>query len=138
MVPGGLRPFLYNSSAYSCYLFLISSASVKTFSISVLYCAHLCMKCSLISPIFLKSSLVFPILLVSSISLYHPCKKAFLSLLGIPWNSAFSWVYLSPSPLLFTSFLSSALCKAFSDNYSAFLHFFFFGMVLVTASHTVL
>ena len=54
MVPGGLRPFLYNSSAYSCYLFLISSASVKTFSISVLYCAHLCMKCYLGIPNFLE------------------------------------------------------------------------------------
>ena len=53
-------------------------------------------------------------------------------------NSAFSWLYISLSPLLFTSFLSSAICKASSDNHSAFLHFFFFGMVLVTTSCTVL
>ena len=39
------RSLLYNSSVYSCHLFLISSASVR--SISLLYCAHLCMKCSL-------------------------------------------------------------------------------------------
>ena len=31
---------------YSCHLFLISSVSVRSF-ISVLYCSHLCMKCSL-------------------------------------------------------------------------------------------
>ena len=37
---GSWRSFLYNSSVYSCHLFLLSSASV-------LYCAHLCMKCSL-------------------------------------------------------------------------------------------
>ena len=29
--------------------------------------------------------------------------KAFLSLLAILWNSAFKWVYLSLSPLLFAS-----------------------------------
>ena len=34
------------SYVYSCYLFLISSAS-QVHTISVLYCAHLCMKCSL-------------------------------------------------------------------------------------------
>ena len=37
---GSWRSCLYHSSVYSCHLFLISSASV-------LYCAHLCMKCSL-------------------------------------------------------------------------------------------
>ena len=42
---GSWRSFLYSSSVYSCHLFLISSASVHT--ISVLYWAHLCMKCSL-------------------------------------------------------------------------------------------
>ena len=42
---GSWRSFLYNSSVYSCHLFLISSGSVHT--ISVLYCAHLCRKYSL-------------------------------------------------------------------------------------------
>ena len=36
------------------------------------------------------------------------------------------------------SLLSSAICKAFSDNHVAFLHFFLFGIVLVTASYTML
>ena len=44
---GSWRYFLYSSSVYSCYLFLISSASVRSIHVSVLYCAHLCMKCSL-------------------------------------------------------------------------------------------
>ena len=43
----------------------------------------------------LFSYLVFPILLLSSISLHCSLKKAFLSLLAILWNSAFSWVYIS-------------------------------------------
>ena len=47
---------------------------------------------------FLRS-LVFCILLFSSVSLHFSHKKAFLFLLAILWNSAFSWVYLSLSPL---------------------------------------
>ena len=42
-----LRYFLCSFSVCSCHLFLISSASVRVHTISVLYCSHLCMKCSL-------------------------------------------------------------------------------------------
>ena len=42
-----VKLFLYSSSVYSCYLFLISSASVRSIPFFVLYCAHLCMKYSL-------------------------------------------------------------------------------------------
>ena len=38
-----LRPFLYSYSVYSCHLFLISSASVKSLPF-LFYSAHLCMK----------------------------------------------------------------------------------------------
>ena len=58
-----------------------------------------------------------------AISLHWSLKKAFLSLLAILWNSGFKypfeWVYLSFSPLPFTSLLFSAICKASSDNYFA-------------------
>ena len=91
----------------------------------------------LVSLIFLKRSLVFPILLFPSISLHWSLRKAFLSLLALLWNSAFKWIYLSFSPLPFTSLLSSTICKASSDNCFAFLHFFFLGMVLIPASCTV-
>ena len=47
------------------------------------------------------------------------------------------WVYLSFPPLLFASLLFTATCKASSDNYFAFLHFFFLWMVLITASWTM-
>ena len=65
-------------------------------------------------------------------------KKAFLSLLFILWNSPFSWIYLFLSALPFASLPFSAICNASSDNHFAFLHFFFFGMILVTASYAVL
>ena len=61
--------------------------------------------------ILLNKSLVFPILLFSSISLHWLLRKAFLSLLAILWKSACRWVYLSFSPLPFTSLLFSAICK---------------------------
>ena len=88
----------------------------------------------LVSLIFLKRSLVFPILLFSSISFHCSLKMAFLSLPAILWNSASSWVYLSLYLLPLVSLLFSAICKTSSDNHLAFLHLFFFGMVLVTAS----
>ena len=68
----------------------------------------------LVSLIFLMRSLVFPILLFPPISLPCSLRKAVLSIVTI-WNSAFRWVYLSFSPLPFTSLLFSAICKASSD-----------------------
>ena len=56
-------------------------------TISVLYCAHLCINVPLISLVFLKRTLVFPTLLFSSISLDCSLRKAFLSPLAILWNS---------------------------------------------------
>ena len=81
-------------------------------------------------------SLVLPILWFSSISLHWSMRKAFSSLRAIFWNSAFRWVYLSFSPLPLASLLFSAICQA-SSEYFAFLHFFFLGMVLITASCTM-
>ena len=118
-----------------CLLNLFCFSHVLPFS--VLYCAHLCMKYPLVSLIFLKRSLAFPILLFPSISLHCVLWKAFLSLLAILWNSAFRWVYLFLSPLPFTSLFYNIYMPS-SDNHFSFLHFFFLGMVLVTASCTVL
>ena len=44
---GSWRSFLYSSPVYSCYLFLIYSASVRSMPFLSFICAHLCMKCSL-------------------------------------------------------------------------------------------
>ena len=87
--------------------------------------------------IFLERSLVFPILLFSSISLHWLLRKSFLSVLAILWNSAFRCLYLSFSPLLLTSLLFTAICKASSDSHFAFLHFFSMGMVLIPVPSTM-
>ena len=50
---GSWRSFLYSSSVYSCHLFLISSAAVRSLSF-LSYHAHPCMKCSLGSYNFLE------------------------------------------------------------------------------------
>ena len=133
---GSWRCFLY-SSVYSCHLFLMSSASVKSILFLSFIVPIFAWDSPLVSLIFLKRSLVFPILLFSSISLHWSLRKAFLSLLAIVWNSAFKWVYLSFSPLPFTSLLFTAICTASSDNHFAFFHFFFLGMVLIPASCTM-
>ena len=130
------RSYLYSSSVYSCHL-LISSASVRSIPFPffiVTICAWIV---PLVSLIFLKRSLFFPILLFYSISFQWSLRKAFLSLIAILWNSAFKWVYLSFSPLLFASLLFTDICKASPDSHFAFLHFFSMGMVLVPFSYTV-
>ena len=91
-----MKIFLYSSSVYSCHLFLISSASVRSLLFLSFIEPIFAWNVPLVSLIFLKSSLVFPILLFSSISLQWSLRKAFLSLLAILSNSAFKWVYLSP------------------------------------------
>ena len=121
---GSWRSFLYSSSVYSCHLFLISSASVRSILFQVFIEPIFAWNVPLVSLIFLKRSLVFPILLFSSISLHWSLWKTFSSLLAILWNSAFKWVYLSFSPLPLASLLFSAICKASSDNHFAILHFF--------------
>ena len=102
-----------------------------------LYCAHLCMKCSLGILNFLEeiSSLSHSVVFLYFFALI--AEEAFLSLLAILWNSAFKWEYLSFSPLIFTSLHFTDICKASSDNHFAFLHFFSLGMVLIPVSCTM-
>ena len=128
---GSWRCFLYSSSVYSCHLFLISSASVRSIPFLSFIVPIFAWSVPLVTLIFLKRSLVFPILLFSSISLHRSLRKAFLSILVILWNSGFKWICLSFSPLPLVSLLFSAICKPSSDNHFAFLHFFFLGMVLI-------
>ena len=79
----GLWRFLYSFSVYSCQLFLISYASVRSIQFLSFIDPIFAWNVLLLSLIFLKRSLVFPILLFSSISLHCSLRKAFLSLLGI-------------------------------------------------------
>ena len=80
----------------------------------------ICMKSSLGISNFLEeiSSLSHSIVFLYFFALI--AEEGFLSLLAILWNSAFKWVYLSFSPLPFTSLLFSVICKTSSDNHFAF------------------
>ena len=120
-----LGVFLDSSSVYSWDLFLISSASVRSIPFLSFIVPIFTWNSPLVSvsPIFLKRSLVFPILLFAFISL-HCLLKAFLSLLAILWNSAFKWAYLSFSPLLFTSFLFSAILRPLRQPFCLFAFLF--------------
>ena len=122
---GSWRSFFYHSSVYSCHLFLISCASVRSLPFLSFIEPMFAWYVLLISLIFLNRSLVVHIQLFSSVSFHWLLRKAFLSLLAILWNSAFKWGYLFFSPLLFTPLLFSAFCKASSDSHFAILHFFF-------------
>ena len=108
---GSWISFRYSSSVYSCHLFLITSASVK----SILFLSFIepifAWNVPLVSIIFLKRALVFPSLMFSSISLHWSLRKAFLCLLAILWNSAFKRVYLSFSPLLLASLFSQLFVR---------------------------
>ena len=95
------------------------------------------MKCSLDISNFLEVISKFPILLLFSIFFYPSFKEVFLSLLAILWDSAYSWVYLSPSPLLFTSLPSSIIFYSFLRQVLCFLHFYFFEIFLFTTSCTM-
>ena len=134
---GSLRYLFYSSSVYSCYLFLISSASLRSIPFLPFIMPIFAWNVPLVFLIFLKRSIVFPNLLFSSISLCWSLRKASY-LFAILWNSVFRWVCLTFSPLPFASLLFSAICKASSDNHFAFLHFFFLWMVLITTSCTML
>ena len=57
---GSWRSFLYSSSVYSCYLFLISSASVRSIPFLSFVGPIFAWNVPLVSLIFLKRSLVFP------------------------------------------------------------------------------
>ena len=122
--------FLHGFSVYSFHLFLISSVSSRSL-LFMSFIVHIFgQNDPLVSPVLLKRSLVFPLLLFSSSFIHGSLEKAFLSLRAVLWKSAFSWIYLCLSPLLFTSLLPFAICEASSDNHFTFLLFFFFGMVL--------
>ena len=91
----------------------------------LLYSAHLCLKCSLGISNFLEeiSSLSHSVLFLYFFALV--AEEGFLISSCYSWKFAFRWEYLSFSPLLFTSLLSTAICKASSD--SLFYAFIFHG-----------
>ena len=84
-----LRAFLYSYSLYSCYLFLISSASVRSILFLSFIVPILAWNVPLVSLIFLKISVVSHFIVFLYL-LHWSLRKPFLSLLAVLWNSAFS------------------------------------------------
>ena len=103
---GSWRSFLYNYSVYSCRLFLISSASVRSIHFLSFIKPIFAWNVPLISLIFLKRSLFLPILLFSSISLHWSLRRlSYLSWLffGILHSNGNSFPFLLCFSLLFFS-----------------------------------
>ena len=96
--------FWCSSSVYSCHRFLVPSASLRSIPFPSFIVPIFAWRVPLVFLIFKKSQ-VFPVLLFFSTSLPCSLKEAFLPLLAILWSSAFRWVYISFSPLSFTSLL---------------------------------
>ena len=117
---GSLRFLFYSSSVYSCYLFLISSASGRFSTFLSFIESLLAWNPPLVSRIFLKKSLDFPLLLFSSISLHCSLKKAFLSSLALLQIKC-SVVYIFSCFSLEQLF---QLCISFPSSFA--FHFSFF------------
>ena len=78
-----LRSFLYGC-VYSCHLFFISSASVRSIPFLSFIVPIFALNVPLVSLAFLKRSLVFPILFSSVQSLSH------VQLFATPWTASLS------------------------------------------------
>ena len=132
-----MKVFFVSSSVYSCHLFLISSASVRSIPFLSFIVTIFAWNIPLVSLIFLKRPLVFPFYCFPLfLCTDHWGRLSYLSLLF--FGTLHSDGYIFPFLLcLLLLFLFIALCKASSDNQFAFLHFFFLGMVLIPASCTV-
>ena len=120
--------FSYSSAVYSFQLFFITTACTMSIPFLSFIVTIFGQDVHLIVPIFLKRYLVSPLLLFSSIFKHCTLKKTFFSLFAILWNSVFSWIYFSLSPLLSASLPPSAICKAFSENHFSFCFSFSFGL----------
>ena len=131
---GSWRSFLYHFSVWSCHL-LFCFCYIPT--IFVLYCAHLCMKYSLGISNFLDeiSSLSHSIIFLYFFALITEEDFLITPYYSLELCTQMGISFLSPLPLV--SLLFSAKCKTSSDNHFAPLHFFFLGMVLITASCTM-
>ena len=122
---GSWRYFLYSSSVYCCHLFLISYASVRSIPFLSFIEPIFAWTVPLASLISLKRSLVFLILMFSSLALHWSLRKV------SPCCCLELWVQMGTSFLSCFAFcfsFFSAICKDSSDNYFAFLHYFFLGM----------
>ena len=102
---------------YSCHLFLMSSASIRSIQFLPFIVPIFARNVPLVSLIFLEeiSSLSHSVVFLYYFALIT--EEVFLISPRYSSFSAFRWVYLSFSPLPFTSILFTAICKASSGNH---------------------
>ena len=127
-----------SSSVYSCRLFVISSASVRSIPFPSFIEPIFAWNVPLVFLIFLKISQCFPFYCFP-LFLCNDCwrRLSYLSLLF--FGTLHSDAYIFPFLLCFSLlFFFTAVCKASSNSHFAFLHFFSMGMVLIPVSCTML
>jgi len=102
---GSWRSFLYSSSVYSCHLFLIASASVRSIPFLSFIEPIFAWNIPLVSLIFLKRSLVFPILLFSSLYIdrWRRLSDLFLLFFGTLHSDVYIFLFFLCFSLLFFS-----------------------------------
>ena len=123
-------------SVFSCHLFSLSSASVRSLPFMV-FIFSACMKSCLDIANFLEeiASLSHSIVFLYFFALIT--EEGFLIFPCYFLEFCIHWVYLAFSPLPFASLLLTAICDVSSDNHFAFWHFSFLGMVLITTLYTL-
>ena len=133
---GSWRSFLY-SYLYSCHLFLLYSASVRSLPFLSFIEPIFAWNVPLVSLIFLKSSLDSPILFFSLYFFALITEESFLISpcysLELCIQMGISFLFLLP----YTFLLFTAVCKASSDDHFAFLHFFSSPIILIPVSCTM-
>ena len=108
---GSWKSFLYSYSMYSCHIFLISFASVRSVSLLSIIVPIFAWYVPFISLIFLERSLVFPFYCFPLfVCIDHLRRLYYCSLLL--FGTLHSDGYTDYSPLPFTSLLFSAICKS--------------------------
>ena len=129
--------FLYSSSVYSCHLFLIYSASVRSRPFLSNIEPIVAWNVPLVSLIFLKRSLVFPNLMFSLfLCIDHWGRLSYLFLLfsGTLRSDAYIFPFLLCFSLLF---FSQLFVRPPQTAILLFLHFFSMGIVLTPVSCTM-
>ena len=122
---GSWSSFLYSYSVYSCHLLLICSASVSSIPFFSFIEPIFAWNCSLGISNFLKeiSSLSHSVVFLYFFALI--AEEGFLISSWYSLELCIQMLYLSFSPLLFTSLCFTAICKVSPDSHFAFFAFLF-------------
>ena len=133
---GSWRSFLYSSSMYACHLFLISSASVRSIPFLSYFMPIFACKIPLVSQFSSRDFQSFPFYCFPLfLCIDYWGMLSYLSLLSLELCIQLVICFLFSFAFSFSSFLS--YLEGLLRQPFGFLHFFFLGMVLITASYTM-